>query len=70
MARTVREVRESKGISIGELSRRTGLARMTVQSADRGEAVSLETLVKIARELEVKVAEIDSDAAKMLGGVA
>lgn len=70
MSRTLREVREKQGISIGELSRRTGLARMTVQAADRGDGVSLKTLVILARSLGVTVADIDADAAKALEGVA
>ncbi len=70
MTQTVRAIRESKGISLGALSRATGLARMTVQAADRGESVSLETKVKIARALGVSLAEIDSEAAEAIEAVA
>lgn len=70
MTPPVRRLREEKDISLGELCRRTGLARMTVQAADRGEPVSLETKVKLARALDVLLADIDPDAAKSLEGVA
>jgi transcriptional regulator with XRE-family HTH domain len=70
MASLIHDLREQQGISIGALARRTGLARMTVQAADRGEPVSLETTVKIARVLGVTVADIDPVAALLLEGVA
>lgn len=69
MALEVRLVRQAQGVSIGELSRRAGLSRMTVQAADRDESVALETLVKIARALGVSLSDIAPDAAKTLEGI-
>jgi transcriptional regulator with XRE-family HTH domain len=63
MTSPIRRIREEKGISLGELGRRTGLSRPTVQAADRGESISLETKVEIARALGVRLADIDADAA-------
>ena len=70
MTRTVPEILAERGMSQGELGRQAGLSRLTVYAAYRGKPVSLETLVKIARALDVPLAEIAPDAAKALEGVA
>lgn len=70
MTRTIAEILADKGMSQGELARRAGLSRLTVYAAYRGKSVSLDTLVKIARALEVPLAEIAPEAAKALEEVA
>jgi DNA-binding Xre family transcriptional regulator len=58
-----------RGISQGELTRRTRLAGRTVSNAYHGRGVSFRTWVKIAKALDVKVAELDPEAAERAGGV-
>ena len=56
-----------RGISQGELVRRTGLAGKTVANAYHGRGVSFGTWVKIAKALDVELAELDPDAAEQSG---
>jgi DNA-binding Xre family transcriptional regulator len=56
-----------RGISQGELVRRTGLAGKTVSNAYQGRGVSFGTWVKIAKALDVELAELDPDAAERSG---
>ena len=53
-----------RGISQGELVRRTRLAPRTVSNAYHGRGVSFRTWVKIAKALDVKPAELDPDTAE------
>ena len=57
-----------RGISQYELARRTKLAGRTVSNAYHGRRVSFRTWVKIATALDVKVSELDPEAAER-GGV-
>jgi len=50
----IREIRESKGLSQGDIEHRTGLIRCYTSRVENGHTVpSLETLEKFARALEV-----------------
>lgn len=50
----IRELRESKNLSQGEIEKRTGLLRVYTSRVENGHTVpSIETLVKYARALEV-----------------
>ena len=60
---------EQRGLSQAQLRHRTGLARQTVTEAYYGRAVSLETMVRIARALDVPLKVLDPVAAQDLDGV-
>lgn len=62
-------VLERLGISQGELSRRSGLARQTITEAYHGRPVSTVTMVKIAKALHVPLKTLDPLAAAELDGV-
>jgi len=55
---------------LAELARRADLARGTLYAAESGQPSRLDTLVRIARELEVSLAEISPDAARAVEAVA
>lgn len=54
----VRELREAKGMSQGELSRRSGVRQATLSAIenDQAKTVSLELLARLARALGVDAA--------------
>jgi transcriptional regulator with XRE-family HTH domain len=52
----VRELRESKGISVHDLAARLEIHPTTIYRAERGESVSIGVLARIARQLKVPVA--------------
>jgi DNA-binding Xre family transcriptional regulator len=54
----VDEVLQSRGVSVDTLVEKTGLTRMTIFNARRGASVKIETAIKIAEALEVKVEDI------------
>lgn len=66
----IRTIRERRGMPLAELARRAELARGTLYAAESGVPSRLDTLVRIARELEVQLAEISPDAAKAIEAVA
>jgi transcriptional regulator with XRE-family HTH domain len=66
----IREIRERRGMPLAELARRADLSRGTVYAAESGAPSRLDTLVRIARELEVSLREISPDAADALAAVA
>lgn len=70
VATGVTEIRKRQGLTITDVAVKTGMSRVTVYAVEAGEIVSLETLVTIARVLDVPLAEIAPDAAKELEGVA
>lgn len=69
-ARNVTAIRERLGLSISQLATDAGMSRVTVYAVERGEPVSLDTLVRVAGALKVSLAEIAPDAAKVVGAVA
>jgi transcriptional regulator with XRE-family HTH domain len=66
----IRQLRERRGMPLAELARRADLSRGTLYAAESGQPSRLDTLVRIARELEVPLAEISPDAAKAVQAVA
>lgn len=71
MIRTIPEILAAKGMSQGELVRRSGLSRMTIWCAFHGKATrSLDTKIKIARALDVPLADLWPDDAKAIEAVA
>ena len=66
----VTEIRQRQKMSISQLAVRAELTRVTVYAVERGESVSLETLVNIARALGVSLSDIAPDVAKALEEVA
>lgn len=55
----LRELRESKGLSQGEIEKRTGLLRVYVSRVENGHTVpAIETLEKFARALEVPMYQL------------
>jgi transcriptional regulator with XRE-family HTH domain len=62
LGQRIREARESKGWTQELLAFHTGLDRSYVGSVERGERnVNFQTLVRIARALEVSVASLVAD---------
>jgi transcriptional regulator with XRE-family HTH domain len=54
IARRIRELREDKGMSQGDIENKTGLLRCYISRVENGHTVpAIETLEKIARSLEV-----------------
>lgn len=66
----IRELRERRGMPLAELARRTDLSRGTLYAAESGAPQRLDTLVRIARELEVPLSRISPDAAQAVEAVA
>lgn len=69
IATGVTEARIARGLTILALSKLTGQSRVTIYAAERGDDVNLETLVEIARALDVPLSQIAPDAAERLGAV-
>jgi transcriptional regulator with XRE-family HTH domain len=66
--RKVRSARRTAGISQGELGRRIGLSRTSVTNVERGvQQVYVHTLCRIAKALDVAVAELVPDLAFLDG---
>ena len=72
----LRELRESKNLSQGDIEKRTGLLRCYISRVENGHTVpSLETLAKIAEAMEISLADFfpgsdtpqDRETRKMLG---
>ena len=58
----LRAIREQKELSQGDIERRTGLKRCYVSRVENGHTVpSIETLVKLARALEVPMSQLFYD---------
>ena len=53
-----------------ELARRAGLSRQTLYAAEAGQPSRIDTLIPIARELEVSLSEISPEAAAAVAAVA
>src|SRR6266581_1585964 len=61
---TIRGYRLQKGMSQGDIEKRTGLLRCYLSRVENGHTVpSLETLQKIARALDLQLAQFFSDEA-------
>lgn len=59
LARRLRDIREAKGLSQGDIEKRTGLLRCYVSRAENGYTTpSLETLEKLSRALEVPIYQL------------
>ena len=62
LAERIRQVREAKHLSQGDIERRTGLLRCYVSRVENGHTVpALETLEKFARALEVPLYQLFYD---------
>ena len=59
MANKLQEIRESKGLSISELSRKSNVSRQTIYSleAEEVDKANLQTLKSLADALEVRVTD-------------
>ena len=59
MGNRLQEIRESKGLSISELSRKADVSRQTIYSleAEEVEKTNLQTLKKLADALDVRVTD-------------
>ncbi len=58
----IRNVRQRRGLSQGDLEKRSGLMRCYISRVENGHTVpSLETLMRIARALETDLAELFED---------
>lgn len=66
----IKAIRERRGMPLAELARRADLSRGTLYAAESGIASRLDTLVRIARVLEVPLSEISPDAAQAVAEVA
>jgi transcriptional regulator with XRE-family HTH domain len=61
----LRELRESKNLSQGDIEKRTGLLRCYISRVENGHTVpSIETLEKLARALEVPLYQLFYDGEK------
>lgn len=59
LGKTIRNIRQAKGISQGDLEKRTGLLRSHISRLENGHAVpSFTTLQRIASALEVSLDEL------------
>ena len=64
-ARLLRERRESPGLSMNEVARRTGLAQQTVSFIERGMRMpTLDTLLRIAAALDLDLWEVLREASR------
>lgn len=70
VASGVGQIRRTRGMSISELAARASITRVTVYAVERGDSVSLETLISIAAALDVPLSRIAAEAARLLDGVA
>ena len=60
----IRNVRHQRGLSQGDLEKRSGLMRCYISRVENGHTVpSLETLMRIARALDTDLAELFQDGA-------
>ena len=59
MANRLQEIRESKGLTISELSRKSNVSRQTIYSleAEEVDKANLQTLKSLAEALEVRVTD-------------
>lgn len=68
IGRTLKLMRIEKGLSQGDIEKRTGLLRSYLSRVENGHTVpSLGTLTKIAAALEVKLAELVDEPAGRAG---
>jgi transcriptional regulator with XRE-family HTH domain len=67
-ARLLRERRESLGLSMNEIARRTGLAQQTVSFIERGMRMpTLDTLLRIGDALGLELWEVLREASDSSG---
>ncbi len=66
---TIRNFRLQKGMSQGDIEKRTGLLRCYLSRVENGHTIpSLDTLAKIASAMEVPLAQFFADSASDNGG--
>lgn len=71
IGQTIRNYRLQKGMSQGDIEKRTGLLRCYLSRVENGHTVpSLDTLSKIAGAMEVPLAQFFSDSGHSNGGKA
>jgi len=67
IAERLRELREDKNLSQGDVEKRTGLLRCYISRVENGHTVpSIETLEKLARALEVPLYQLSYDGKSRL----
>ena len=57
--KTLKEMREEKGLSIGELAIKAGVSPSTISRTENGLPIKNATKVKIAKALKVSLKEIE-----------
>lgn len=70
---SIRDLRQKRGLSQGDLERRTGLMRCYISRVENGHTVpSIETLSRIARALEAQLVDLflGADSPADTGGTA
>jgi transcriptional regulator with XRE-family HTH domain len=66
----LRELREAKNLSQGDIEKRTGLLRCYISRVENGHTVpAIETLEKLARALEVPLYQLFYDGDKPLSSL-
>lgn len=66
VAERLRQLREAKGLSQGDIEKRTGLLRCYISRVENGHTVpSIETLEKITRALEVPMYQLFYEGEKL-----
>jgi transcriptional regulator with XRE-family HTH domain len=69
-AERIRAWQQRRGIPTAELARRAGVSRRTLYNLLEGMDSNLDTLIGVAKALEVPLAEIAPDAAARVAEVA
>ena len=58
LGRVIREARRSRGLQQSDLSDRLGVSRMTVSRMERGDAVSVDTVLRALAECGIALAAV------------
>ncbi len=66
----VTELRCERGMTVARLAQLAEMSRVTVYAVERGEPVSMDTLIRVATALEVPLSTIAPDAADRVAEVA
>lgn len=66
----VTELRCERGMTVVSLAKAAGMSRVTLYAIERGEPVSIDLLIRLAKALEVPLATIAPDAAERVAEVA
>lgn len=67
---TIKDLRQKRGLSQGDLEKRTGLMRCYISRVENGHTVpSIETLSRIAKALELQLTELLPDGSPAAGQI-